>query len=145
MSLGEHIFNQASNHIDRLWVFITASVILAVLIVFYRKKTGQWFALMTIVWALINSGVTWWLQGHIHIPTPAKEKWTYAHVKEMMILNLVLDVVYLLSAWYLIKRSRSSEEHQLMLHHFGRAVYVQGAGLLLLDGWFLTGLQVYTL
>ncbi len=137
MSIAEDIFKEAGNHVDRLWLFVIASSSLALVLLLFGRKPAQCFALMTLVWVVINAWITFWLQQHIHLPEATRVEWTYRHVSGMMYINVLLDVVYLLCGAYLTGWGTRSPEHKVMLSAFGKAVYVQGGGLLLLDAYFL--------
>ncbi len=77
---------------------------------------------MSGLWGLIDGAIAWFslVQG----PQPSGE------LMPILQINAGLDVIYVLTALFLLTRKKPA------LRGFGLAVLVQGAFLLILDGYF---------
>lgn len=67
-----------------------------------------------------------------------------SHVKVVIWVNLLLDIVYLLAGMLLLKFSFKPNGVAALYKGFGWAVLVQGAGLFVLDSFFLANILIMT-
>ncbi len=137
MNFSRAIFNLSYQHCVFLLIFIAISFVLAIMFGLSRKKFGNNFALMTVVWATINFVIVIILLEHIHIPSEVYIEQIFSHIIKWMRINIGLDIFYGICGGILIWQGFKSVKYQQMLKGFGIAVILQGIGLLILDFIFL--------
>jgi hypothetical protein len=94
------------------------------LIGLYTRPGEFWRSLwfMSGLWGLIDGGIGWYAM--------IQERQSATELLPFLRFNAGLDVLYLLVAGFLLSRKKT------MLRGFGLGVLVQGAFLLLFDGYF---------
>jgi hypothetical protein len=131
------ILQLTEEHLFRFLAFVGFSAIWGVKRWLSKGTSGKWFALMTAVWVLVNLLVAFLLKNHLILPEPDEVAQTVQHVVFWIEINLLLDLGYLLCAYFLVRRSRHLRKDSRILRGFGQAIYLQGVGLILLDVLFL--------
>ncbi len=148
MDFAEIIYRYAFLHVCLFWGVISLTLLIAILVAFRWRREGRSFAMMTLVWVLINAIIGYWLWWHIHVPTEAYLPHTFAHTLYWMRVNVFLDFGYGIVGICLLHRSRRIFRHKYMIAAFGKAVLLQSVCLLLIDAVFWGRLyflfQVYT-
>ena len=105
---------------------------------------GSWFYffMMNGSWAIMNSLVVLWIYRHIseqrfRLEPASKRLKVQRHVETMLVINIVLDLLYIVFSWLMFSWSKAETG---MLHilwlGFSWSVMVQGAYLLLQDLYF---------
>ncbi len=119
-------------HVRNLNVFVVITFVMALLIWFSRWKSNYWFFVMTFVWCSINYGIGVWLKDHINVFSYTAVDTALPHVKNMILINVFLDVLYFFVAWLLYPKAKESKYFALK-SQFSQAIVVQAMGLLFLD------------
>ncbi|MDJ1484756.1 hypothetical protein QNI16_29925 [Cytophagaceae bacterium YF14B1] len=121
------------------WAFlnITSGILCSV----FAQEEMYFFSLMNLVWGVINSGVAAFVYWHTRKSAPkqktiVKRMQLQQHVKKMLLLNSLLDVMYVLIGILLYKQQSAIELYQNLWEGFGIAVCMQGIFLLLQDSLF---------
>jgi hypothetical protein len=134
MNLSEAIWTVARQHFFLYSGFILFTAAIALGQALRGRGEAKWMALMTGVWVVINSCIAVWLFRHIHVPATELLPLVFSHITRYMRLNVIADAVYALVGFFLLSRKGL---HRPLLRGFGKAVVLQGVGLILLDAVFL--------
>jgi hypothetical protein len=125
-------------HLQRVVWFSIAGLIIPMVWWLRCHDRAMGFALMNLSWLVANLVVVWWIIDHQrrHIMVSGSH---LDHVREMMLANLALDLLYLAIGWWLWQ-SRKGKRPALR-EGLALGVIWQALGLMFLDGWFLVSIH----
>lgn len=102
-----------------------------------RRYAAYYFHGMNVGWGAINAALACWgiLQLHFRVPAGlgvAEVFRTQLFYENLFLLNAGLDVAYVMTGYYLRAQASTAQQPERLLG-FGRALWVQGGFLLVLD------------
>jgi hypothetical protein len=118
---------------------------------YYAAKDDQWkyFHGMNAAWGIVNTGIA--AYGFTRISKQAREKVdlnkAYRHYrqdKNVLLVNMGLDAVYIASGYYLMELSNTDHNNPQQLRGFGRSLMIQGVFLLAFDNIMLLSHNKYS-
>lgn len=123
-----------------LWCVL--SMILGLVALKVATNTWWFMGLMTLSWALVNMLVLWWLILHTREARFLQKgekgrRDTQRHVERMFLLNMLLDVGYIVVGLLLLHKAQLMPELAELWNGFGLAIVIQGSFLCLQDTVFL--------
>lgn len=101
---------------------------------------GLWqsFYSMSIIWSTVNLLIACFLWYHFlkrpHTPFWQKTMANKRVFRRFVFINVVLDLLYIVTALWLINRKAEPPVYQPVTVGFGRAVLLQGVFMLAIDG-----------
>lgn len=102
------------------------------------ENSDFYFHQMNVAWSAVNlaiAGFGYWSSQRVDIASFDLERTIKAQrrVQNILLINSGLDVVYMAGGWYMLNRSKQSEDNSDLLKGYGQSLLMQGGFLLLFD------------